>query len=84
MRAWLAVQGMAILALGAAQASANDSTAELTTGGPVLGKTADIAMRAEDLALSEREIVVRYRFFDGAPEDKTVTPISPRSAISTF
>ena len=38
----------------AAPALANDSTAELTTGGLVLAKSADIEMRSEDLAISPR------------------------------
>ena len=81
MRASLTVGVVAILGLGAGAAAANDSTAELTTGGLVLGKTADIAMRSEDLAISEKEIVVRYRFFNGAPEDRTVTIAFPMPDI---
>lgn len=71
----------AILAVGVGPAPANNSTAELTTGGIVLSRTADIAMRSEDLAISEKEIVVRYRFFNGAPEEKTVTVAFPMPDI---
>jgi len=61
----------------AAPALANDSSAELTTGGLVLAKSADIEMRSEDLAISTREIVVRYRFFNRAARDVTTTVAFP-------
>jgi hypothetical protein len=67
---------MAALAM-AYPARANDSTAELTTGGLVLAKTPDIEMRSEDLSISENEIVVRYRFFNRAAADRTVTVAFP-------
>jgi hypothetical protein len=67
----------AVAALAAAPANANDSTAELTTGGLVLGRSADIEMRSEDLAISQREIAVRYRFFNRGAEDETVTVAFP-------
>ena len=72
----------AVLALCvAAPALANDSSAELTTGGLVLAKSADIEMRAEDLAISAREIVVRYRFFNHAAQDVTTTVAFPMPDI---
>ena len=55
-----------------APALANDTTAELTSGGLVLEQSADIEMRSEDLAISEREISVRYRFFNHGAADETV------------
>jgi hypothetical protein len=63
-------------------ADANDSTAELTTGGLVLAKTADIEMRSEDLAVSEKQIDVRYRFFNRAAQDVTVTVAFPMPEIA--
>jgi hypothetical protein len=70
------------LALGAAApAFANDSSAELTTGGLVLAKSADIEMRSEDLAISAKEIVVRYRFFNRAVRDVTTTVAFPMPDI---
>jgi hypothetical protein len=72
-----------LLALcGASPARANDSTAELTTGGLVLARTADIEMRAEDLAVSERQIVVRYRFFNRSAGDVTTTVAFPMPDIA--
>ena len=55
--------------LAPAPASANDSTAELTTGGLVFARTPDVEMRAEDLFISEKEVRVRYRFFNASPTD---------------
>jgi len=72
----------ALVALfGVSSARANDSTAELTTGGLVLAKTADIEMRAEDLAISEKQIAVRYRFFNRSAEDVTTTVAFPMPDI---
>ena len=65
----------------AAPALANDSSAELTTGGLVLAKSADIEMRSEDLAISAKEIVVRYRFFNRAARDVTTTVAFPMPDI---
>ncbi|RYF94972.1 MAG: DUF4424 domain-containing protein, partial [Caulobacteraceae bacterium] len=45
----------------AGAALANDSTAELAAGGLVLKKTDSIEMRSEDLYISQKEVVVRYR-----------------------
>ncbi len=67
---------------GGSLAHANDSSAELTTGGLVLAKTADIEMRAEDLAVSEEQITVRYRFFDHASSDETVTVAFPMPDVT--
>jgi hypothetical protein len=72
---------LAALTLGPA-ASANDSTAELTTGGLVLSKNADIEMRSEDLAISEKEISVRYKFFNHAASDQTVTVAFPMPDVT--
>ena len=65
----------------ATPALANDSTAELTTGGLVLAKSADIEMRSEDLSISVKEIVVRYRFFNRGPQDVTTTVAFPMPDI---
>jgi hypothetical protein len=64
-------------ALASAPAFANDSTAELTTGGLVLAKSPSVEMRSEDLFVSEKEIRVRYRFFNAASEDVTATVAFP-------
>ncbi len=62
-------------------ARANDSTAELTTGGLVLSRNANIEMRSEDLAISEKEIVVRYRFLNRGSNDETLTVAFPMPDI---
>lgn len=64
-------------ALGGGPAFANDTTAALTAGGLVFGKTAEIEMRSEDLSISEKEVVVRYRFFNRAAADQTVLVAFP-------
>jgi len=69
---------LAMLSLAlAAPAFANDSSAELTTGGLVLTRSADIEMRSEDLSISQQEIVVRYIFFNRGAADQTVTVAFP-------
>jgi hypothetical protein len=55
----------------AGPALANDSTAELAAGGLVLRKTDSIEMRSEDLFISQREVVVRYRF-----QNTSAAPVS--------
>lgn len=69
------------LVLSVGSASANDTTAALTTGGLVFGKTADIEMRAEDLSISKQQIVVRYRFFNRSSADQTVTVAFPMPEV---
>jgi uncharacterized protein DUF4424 len=69
MRASTFVLAAAGLLAAVAPASANDSIAELTTGGLVFAKTPDVEMRAEDLFVSEKEIRVRYRFFNASHDD---------------
>ena len=68
--------GAALAAL-TAPAFANDTTAALTAGGLVFGKTNDIEMRSEDLSISEKEVVVRYRFFNRASADQTLVVAFP-------
>jgi hypothetical protein len=68
-------------AAGAASAFANDTTAELTTGGLVLMKSNDIEMRSEDLAISQTEIAVSYRFFNRSPNDEVLTVAFPMPEV---
>jgi hypothetical protein len=51
-------------AVASAQVRANDTTAELATGGLIFTKSPDIEMRSEDLFISMKEIRVQYRFFN--------------------
>ena len=52
--------------------AANDSTAELATGGLVFVKNNDIDMLSEDLFISLDEIRVHYRFLNKSDRDITV------------
>jgi hypothetical protein len=51
---------------------ANDSTAELATGGLVFVRNNDIEMLSEDLFISLDEIRVHYRFLNRSDRDITV------------
>jgi len=72
--ATLAQRGAAVAAaaaLSVAPALANDTTAELATGGLVFVKNAAIAMRSERLFVSTEQIRVTYRFFNNSAEPVT-------------
>jgi hypothetical protein len=70
-----------IAALSVCGARANDSTAELATGGLVFVKNDAIEMRAEDLYISTAEIRVTYRFFNKTDHDVTVKVAFPLPEI---
>ena len=65
-----------------APARANDSSAELATGGLVLEKTADIEMRSEDLYISAKEIRVEARFFNRSAQEITTVVAFPMPDIA--
>jgi hypothetical protein len=69
------------LVLAYGPACANDSSAELATGGLVFVRNDDVEMRAEDLFISAAEIRVRYRFFNKANRDVTVHVAFPMPEI---
>lgn len=71
----------ATLCIGASSAQANDSTAELTTGGLVFSTNANIEMRSEELAISRKRIDVRYRFFNRSGVDQTVLVAFPMPEV---
>ena len=48
---------------------ANDTTAELATGGLVFTKSEHIEMQSEDLFISTKEIKVRYNFINSSDDD---------------
>lgn len=66
----------------ATAASANDSTAELTTGGLRLVNTAQIAMQSEDLFVSTDSIRVHYRFKNTSDKDVTTLVAFPMPDIT--
>lgn len=65
----------------ATSAFANDSTAELATGGLVFVPNDNIEMRSEELTISAEEITVRYRFFNKSNDDVTVLVAFPMPEI---
>jgi hypothetical protein len=73
---------LAITAVAAIPALANDSTAELTTGGLTFVHNDNIEMTSEDLAISAKEISVRYRFFNKSEEDVTVLVAFPMPDVT--
>jgi uncharacterized protein DUF4424 len=62
-------------------ACANDSTAELATGGLVFVHNDNVEMRSEDLTISTKEIQVRYRFFNKTDKAVTVLVAFPMPEI---
>jgi hypothetical protein len=68
---------LVVAACAAAPASANDSTAELATGGLIFVKNDNVEMRSEDLSISVKEVNIRYRFFNKAASDVTVLVAFP-------
>lgn len=69
MRTGIAISLAFVAAAFAVPALANDSAGYLAAGGLVLTRTPDIGMRSEDLYVSEKEIRVRYRFFNTSKAD---------------
>jgi len=65
----------------ASPASANDSTAELATGGLVFVRNENVEMRSEDLTISAKEVQVRYRFFNKSDKAVTVLVAFPMPEI---
>jgi hypothetical protein len=71
--------GASALALAAATPV---SIAEIATGGLVLGRSAYIELRSEDLYVSAKEIRVSYRFFNHGAQDQKVTVAFPMPDIT--
>ena len=72
---------LAAAILAVVPAVANDSTAELSTGGLVFVHNDSIEMQSEDLAVSSSEVSVRYRFFNKSDKDVTVLVAFPMPDI---
>lgn len=68
--------------LACSPALANDSSAELATGGLTFVRNDAIEMRSEDLFISAKEIRVRYSFFNKTAADVTVLVAFPMPEIS--
>ena len=67
--------------LTAATALANDSTAELATGGLIFVRNEQIEMRSEDLYISAAEVRVRYVFRNKSDRDVTVLVAFPMPEV---
>jgi len=59
------------------RAAANDSSAELSVGGLVFTKSADISMETEDLSITPDQVTVRYRFLNQSQRPVTLTVAFP-------
>lgn len=81
MRKLMTAAALAALLLAGAPALANDSSAELAAGGLVLTHDEDIEMRSEDLYISARSVVVKYRFVNTSGRDKTIRVAFPMPDI---
>jgi hypothetical protein len=64
-KAWIA----AVALMAACPALADDSTAELSTGGLVFTQNTDIRMASEDLSISPTNLKVRYEFVNDSGHD---------------
>jgi uncharacterized protein DUF4424 len=71
------------LAASTVSALGNDSTAELATGGLIFVQNDNVEMRSEDLAISAKEVSVRYRFFNTSDKDVTVLVAFPMPEIKS-
>src|SRR5438445_12413748 len=71
----------AALAASVSPAWANDSTAELATGGLIFVRNDNVEMRSEDLMISTKEVSVRYRFFNKSDKDVTVLVAFPMPEV---
>ncbi|KQZ81459.1 hypothetical protein ASD64_10500 [Mesorhizobium sp. Root157] len=72
----------ASLALATWPALANDSTAELGTGGLILSRNDVIAMQSEDLFISREQVKVDYVFRNGSDADITTIVAFPMPKIA--
>lgn len=75
--AWWSALALIMTAAAAWPSRANDSSAELSIGGLVFTKSADISMESEDLAISLDTITVRYRFLNHGAAPITLTVAFP-------
>ncbi|MBZ9994620.1 DUF4424 domain-containing protein [Mesorhizobium sp. BH1-1-4] len=70
------------LALSAAPALANDSIAELGTGGLILSRSDAVAMQSEDLFISPEKVTVDYVFHNNTDKDVEAIVAFPMPDIS--
>jgi Domain of unknown function (DUF4424) len=70
-----------IAGVAAVPALANDTTAELATGGLIFVRNENVEMRSEELTISAKEVNVRYRFFNTSTRPVTVLVAFPMPEI---
>ncbi|UCI09931.1 DUF4424 domain-containing protein [Mesorhizobium sp. B1-1-8] len=73
---------IAALTLAAAPAFANDSVAELGTGGLILSRSDAVAMQSEDLFISPEKVTVDYVFHNNTDKDVDAIVAFPMPDIS--
>jgi hypothetical protein len=64
---------LALAPLGGSPARANDSAAELSVGGLVFMRSAEVSLDSEELTITPDRVVVRYRFVNSTPKPVTLT-----------
>jgi hypothetical protein len=74
---------LALSCLVGAPVEADDSTAALAAGGIVLTKSSTIAMRSENLYISEAAVRAQFKFVNTAARDATVTVAFPLPDVTT-
>src|ERR1043165_120283 len=72
----MAMPSLCVAALGPA-ALANDSAAELSIGGLVFTRSADVAMESEDLTITPDTVTVKYQFRNQSAAPVTLTVAFP-------
>jgi hypothetical protein len=72
----------ALVVLSCPSANANDSEAELATGGLILKRSDNIEMRSEELYISSKDIRVRYRFYNSSARPVTTIVAFPMPDIT--
>lgn len=70
------------LAVSAAPALANDSVAELGTGGLILSRSDAVAMQSEDLFISPEKVTVDYVFHNNTDKDVSAIVAFPMPDIA--
>jgi hypothetical protein len=66
-----------LLTTGGSSLFANDSSAELSVGGLVFTRSAEISLESEDLAITPDVVTVRYKFLNQTPKPVTLTVAFP-------
>ncbi|MGA0599862.1 DUF4424 domain-containing protein [Caulobacter sp. KR2-114] len=78
----IAAAGLALALLSPVALRANDSSAELKSGGLVLTRDPAVEMRSEDLFISAKAVRVRYRFANTSPRPVTILVAFPMPDIT--